>query len=309
VHPQPNPPGTRVEPARIAPGPAALQPDLEELYVGYLPVAPPRTARFMRGVVPSLVVGAAAFAAILAALQGRVDPGVFEYGRTRTIEGTLYELPYPLVIHGGAVGPRDRSARDGNASGSGAEATRHAAGDDQRARGALLVRQGKHGAAADAAGLDGRRVRLDATRIESPLGSMLELVPGSLQAVGGPALDSLQRGEAPAVAPVRIEVTGEIVDSKCFLGVMKPGRGKPHRACAARCLSGGIPPQLLVEASGGSRRLLVLADADGAALAPARFLDLVSEPVVATGLVERRAGLLVLRVDEGGLRRAGGAGH
>ena len=28
----------------------------------------------------------------------------------------------------------------------------------------------------------------------------------------------------------------------CFLGVMKPGRSKPHRACAVRCISGGIPP-------------------------------------------------------------------
>jgi hypothetical protein len=36
-------------------------------------------------------------------------------------------------------------------------------------------------------------------------------------------------------------VQGEIVDSKCFFGVMKPAEGKPHRSCAIRCISGGIP--------------------------------------------------------------------
>jgi hypothetical protein len=103
----------------------------------------------------------------------------------------------------------------------------------------------------------------------------------------------------------RVEsLLGEIVDSKCFLGVMKPGEGKPHRSCATRCLSGGVPPQLLVESSDGSRRLLLLAATDGSALAPASFLGLVGEPVMASGTVERRAGLLVLRLDASGLRRA-----
>jgi hypothetical protein len=40
------------------------------------------------------------------------------------------------------------------------------------------------------------------------------------------------------------QVTGEIVDPKCYFGVMKPGEGKPHRSCAIRCIAGGIPPVL-----------------------------------------------------------------
>ena len=39
-------------------------------------------------------------------------------------------------------------------------------------------------------------------------------------------------------------LTGEIVDPKCYFGVMKPGEGKAHRSCAIRCLAGGIPPVL-----------------------------------------------------------------
>ena len=39
-------------------------------------------------------------------------------------------------------------------------------------------------------------------------------------------------------------IKGEIVDSKCYFGAMRPGFGKTHRACAVRCISGGIPPVL-----------------------------------------------------------------
>ncbi len=37
------------------------------------------------------------------------------------------------------------------------------------------------------------------------------------------------------------KIRGEIIDSKCFFGVMKPGSGKTHKSCAVRCLSGGVP--------------------------------------------------------------------
>lgn len=44
---------------------------------------------------------------------------------------------------------------------------------------------------------------------------------------------------------------GEIVDSKCYLGVMRPGNTKTHRACAVRCIAGGVPPVLLVRDAQG----------------------------------------------------------
>jgi hypothetical protein len=242
----------------------------DELYIGYLSAAPPRVARWIRRVAPALVV-----AATLAVLQGPFDQGTFEFGTTRRFEGTLLERPYPILV------------------------------ESSEPHGALLVRQGKHGAASDASGLDGRRVHLEATRIESPVTRMLELVPDSLEPLDRTAVPA---GESEATArPAetlgRIEVTGEIVDSKCFTGVMKPGRGKPHRSCAARCLSGGIPPQLVVVSAEGDTRLLLLADSSGGPLAPASFLDLAGEPVTARGTVERRAGLLVLRLEDGGLQR------
>jgi hypothetical protein len=86
------------------------------------------------------------------------------------------------------------------------------------------------------------------------------------------------------------------VDSKCYLGVMKPGHLKPHRACAARCISGGVPPVLLVRDLEGSASYLLLADADGRAV-NSRVQDLVAEPVRIRGEVRRFDDLLVLFAD------------
>lgn len=52
-------------------------------------------------------------------------------------------------------------------------------------------------------------------------------------------------------------ISGEIVDSKCYLGAMNPGEGKPHRSCAVRCISGGIMP-LLVYTERGEEKQVVL---------------------------------------------------
>lgn len=35
---------------------------------------------------------------------------------------------------------------------------------------------------------------------------------------------------------------GEIIDPKCYFGVMKRGFGKVYRSCASLCIAGGCPP-------------------------------------------------------------------
>ena len=43
---------------------------------------------------------------------------------------------------------------------------------------------------------------------------------------------------------------GEIVDPKCFFGVMNPASKAVHRSCAIRCISGGMPPLLAIRENG-----------------------------------------------------------
>lgn len=47
-----------------------------------------------------------------------------------------------------------------------------------------------------------------------------------------------------------MELEGEIVDPKCFFGVMNPATKAVHRSCAIRCISGGMPPVLAIREDG-----------------------------------------------------------
>lgn len=78
-----------------------------------------------------------------------------------------------------------------------------------------------------------------------------------------------------------VEVSGEIVDSKCHLGAMNPGDGLTHRECATRCLRGGIPP-LLATATGE----VLLLTADGGPAGPA-VLGHLGVPVRVRGRMAR----------------------
>ena len=43
---------------------------------------------------------------------------------------------------------------------------------------------------------------------------------------------------------------GEIIDPKCFFGVMNPATKAVHRSCAIRCISGGVPAILGIRENG-----------------------------------------------------------
>ncbi|MEO8636803.1 MAG: hypothetical protein ABI587_16125 [Gemmatimonadales bacterium] len=245
-----------------------------EFYVGYHPAAPTRLAGRLRRIVTLLLVVVALLAVALALTQDRADPGVFEYGHLRALRGQLREFPYPSLLVPDPS-PTNRSAAY----------TRY-----------LLVAEGKHGAQALTAGRDGAWVELTGTRIAREGREMLELAPDGLMET--PPAPNVRMGiQIPPPTSLGVEtLTGEIVDSKCWLGVMKPATRTVHRGCATRCLSGGIPPLLLVrDTSGATTAQLLLVGTDGRA-AHERFKALVGRDVELTGEVIRDGDLLVMRV-------------
>jgi hypothetical protein len=186
----------------------------DEFYVGYEPDMPPRLAARIRFAARALIASALVLPATLVLSQGRFASAVFEFGETRSFEGTLVEYPYPVLIVADKAG--DPIAY-------------------------WLVGRGKHGAADLVRGRDGQRVRLSGSLIQRETDAMLEVGPNAITAI--------DEGRARAPEPLRslgpIVVQGEIVDSKCHLGVMKPGEGTTHRDCAARCLLGSVPPMFV----------------------------------------------------------------
>jgi len=80
---------------------------------------------------------------------------------------------------------------------------------------------------------------------------------------------------------------------------MNPGQGKVHRDCAARCLSGGIPP-IFVTTDGHEQFLLV--GLDGRALGRDALRELVAELIQVRGELLETGSTQLLRVDPSALR-------
>ncbi len=276
----------------------------DEFYIGWEDHAPAGHSRSIRRLVAgvfALVLAAGAGFGVAQRLIGRAQ---FEWGQVRDFRGTLYVDPYPHLVLArpeslGAPGsPRGPFARE-----------------DQAAQAAPLVASFKFGLnRAELASLVGRAVTLRATRIHRDGRLLLEVEAGSVRSADPPPghLEAPRRDvasgvdTAPDVFLGRQTFRGEIVDSKCWMGVMNPGVLKPHRACAVRCISGGIPPMLLVRREGASALNLLLVDARGHPVNDA-VLDYVAEPVEITGDVVRRHDLLLLRAQPETYRRIGGA--
>ena len=125
---------------------------------------------------------------------------------------------------------------------------------------------------------------------------MIEVEPASLSSKVSEAA-SAEATALPEQSDRRpVELTGEIVDSKCFLGVMVPGSGKTHKECASLCLRGGIPPALYVQDRAGRSSLLLLTGPTGGPIgAPA--LQAAGEAISLIGSIQRQGGWLVLRTD------------
>jgi hypothetical protein len=243
----------------------------DEFYVGYLPVSPPRIGARTRRVALGLLVATAGIALLVVGAMSPPGPGTFEFGVVRTVEGTVHagpparlEVPRPGVAGGTSV--------------------------------YLLSVFGKRGAQEVAAPHDGRPVRVEGSLIHRDGRTMVEVA--SMVPIEGTPRPAREEALGSRT------LVGEIVDSKCFLGVMKPGNLKPHRACATRCISGGIPPVLVVRDVEGVAEYYALVGPDGRAV-NRDVLHLIAEPVEITGEVRRIGDLLVLAADPSAIHRLG----
>lgn len=238
--------------------------DEGEFYIGYAPRPPRRIARTIVRAVVGVNVLAAEIALVLLFAQRPFARSMFEFQEYREFTGEVELRPYPALL----------VRRPG-----GTEFSRY-----------LMVAAGKHGADAEVRAFAGKTVHLRGSLIYRDGQAMVELVPGSVQA-------AKQEPETVSVATVgEVTLTGEIVDSKCYLGVMNPGRTKVHRDCAARCISGGIPPAF-VTADG----FYLLVGRDGRPLQH-EVLDWVGETIQVRGEVLRSGETLILRAEPRGFR-------
>jgi hypothetical protein len=100
------------------------------------------------------------------------------------------------------------------------------------------------------------------------------------------------------------DISGEIVDPKCYFGVMKPGEGKPHRSCAIRCIAGGIPPVFHVN---GLSEYYLLLD-ENLQSVNERVLDIVGDNITLHGKAYQFDDWKIFLLDDAFLKEQAKAG-
>ena len=270
--------------------PAQMQSDApaggrDEFFIGWLP--PPRKyVRFLRPFIVVLLMVASGTAVIVAVLQRNPGTGHWNAENPRTFDGVAYARPYAMIrVPGERAGEPPRTM--------------------------LLVEDGKLGALPRVEQIvqgrpEGLAVRVSGTILHRDGRWMLELAEGEkgmrrLTREEGQNLPSLGL-PSPQVLGEHVTLKGEIIDSKCYLGAMRPGGGKTHKACAMLCISGGIPPMLVTRDADKNETFYLLTTSEGG-VANQLVLPFVGGQVEVSGRVERHDDLLLLRIAPDGVRQ------
>jgi nitrite reductase/ring-hydroxylating ferredoxin subunit/DMSO/TMAO reductase YedYZ heme-binding membrane subunit len=239
---------------------------VDEFYIGWQDHRPDGLRRWTRLCVGVLALSVVTLLGLVAAVQNPVDVGAYEFGVERMFDGILLDDPIPLLY----VTDRWNGARQSFA----------------------LVGEGKFGPPDVIQGQSGKHVRFKGSLIHRNGQMLIEMnQPGTFEVVketDTPDPDHwiADLGEG--------DFKGELVDTKCYFGVMRPATGKVHRGCAIRCLSGGAPPGLLVRAEDGSARVYLLAGLPGQ---PLKFdVQWAARVMQVHGQLELHNGTPVLRV-------------
>jgi len=252
-----------------------------EFYIGWMPKTPPSFARQVKKFIGALVILVVVAAILLSRAQKKFGSGNFEFGKLTEISGVYFSKPVPCVkvmsskdVFGnrsyitipllgfgkmGAAGIISDIEKEKNTSLNQKEIT---------LRGTLLYNDGK--------------LLMQVDSNDKPLLAIGKQADSSLL----PNIENL--GE--------LQVKGEIVDPKCYFGVMKPGEGKPHKDCAIRCILGGVSPVLRVMDKAGAANYYLLAGADGENMNEA-VKDFIAEPVTVHARAVKHDDWIILYVD------------
>ncbi len=100
---------------------------------------------------------------------------------------------------------------------------------------------------------------------------------------------------AAAGAAQRIEVTGEVIDSWCYLTEIMYPEGTAHHQCAIWCAAGGIPVGIL--ADDGTVYIVLKFEDDTASVANTTVMEIQSHRVRVEGELYARDGINYLVVN------------
>ena len=259
----------------------------DEFYIGWMEKAPQGFAKHIKKVLLILLVAVTIAGLLLAFSQKQFASGNFEFGKLTEVKGVYFNEPVPFLK---AVNGKDIFGHPSFIT-------------------IPLIGFGKTGAAGTIAAIE-KQKNISLNRKEVTMRGTLLYNDGKLLMqidandpvfayIGADAGNDL----SPVVSNLGEQVIhGEIVDPKCFFGVMKPGQGKPHKDCAIRCILGGIPPVLKVKDVKGNENYYLILGANGEKMNEA-VQHFVAEPVTVQAKVVKYDDWIILYVKEKSIRQ------
>jgi len=258
-----------------------------EFYIGWMPKAPEGFAKQVRKTLFVLFPLALIVGLVLASFQKKFSTANFEFGKSTEVKGIYFNSPMPMlkVLNGKDIW--------GNTSYTTIP----------------LVGYGKHGAETAIMELEkeknvsfnNKELTLKGTLLYSDGKTLLQVSKEEdpVINIGKDADVSLMQGQTElGIQTIR----GEIIDPKCYFGVMKPGEGKVHRDCAIRCILGGIPPVLKVMNEKGEKNYYLLVGPNGEKMNEV-VQDYVAEPVEMEARVVQQDDWVILYVKDKSIKR------
>ena len=99
-----------------------------------------------------------------------------------------------------------------------------------------------------------------------------------------------------AAAPSRVTVTGEVIDSWCYVTQVMYAQGTAHHQCAVWCAVGGIPVSIL--GKDGKVYVVLKAEQDDTSVTPPAFIKIETHEVTVAGDLYERDGVNFLLVSQ-----------
>ena len=244
----------------------------QNFYIGYEERMPPSLAFRLRLFSCLLLLVCLMLGVGFVMGQSPFPAAHFEHNRARPFQGIIRLDPYPRLL-----------IRRPGLSGKNSKYSSY-----------LLTSPLKFGAEKMTKEFRDKYVVLEGRLLYRKEQTMLEVVPNSIKRSKGATHSPL----AHKIGQKTLTLQGEIIDSKCWTGAMKPGRGKLHRACAIMCIRGGIPP-IFVPYFGEDKDVLtsfLLVSSEGKTVNK-EVIPFLAKPIQITGTVIEEEGHLILRAE------------
>ena len=252
----------------------------DEFYIGYVKNIPKNLARFILFVVLSFFIISLGYAIINHIFRVPFHSGVASK-QYITLEGVFAAKPYPMLLTyrlGRSVAKNDTQIK----------ISRY-----------YIVPPGKYGLNNIAKKLDGKYISVGGKVIYRDNQTMFVINKKSIKEIKKKKklLKKILKVSSTQILG-KFSLQGEIVDSKCYLGQMQPGAGKPHRACATLCIRGGLPPLFVTKLPElGFQSLYLILTSKIDEPVNQDVLNMVAEPIEITGEIIKKDNLYFFRSD------------